>query len=176
MIINTEQNGILFHHLTHLTSTEIDEIKVKFKKLAYYCYKDNIRRRKTEIFVRSLNDLFSLCRYWSHSGYTYKPIIQIKAKSSKDVILDPIIELDCKQNCQYKFSCAQHTTAGDFRSEGGFSPKLTIDEFNQIRCSSCHEESNESKYDLCPINHDGRCGMLNLVNGEFVSYFDSFLE
>ena len=33
-----------------------------------------------------------------------------------------------EKQCPYKHECAQHITAGDFRTEGGITPKLVIKE------------------------------------------------
>ena len=81
MILNTKECGIYYQHLCRLTESEKKDFLMNgYKIFTYYCYKDNKRYGKDEIFVESLNDLFRLCRYWSRSGYEYKPIIRLKAK------------------------------------------------------------------------------------------------
>lgn len=56
--------------------------------------------------------------------------------------------------CKYRSSCANHSSAGDFRTEGGFSPKLVFgDNKNQIICLSSNIECNNSEHDAIPINH-----------------------
>ena len=39
--------------------------------------------------------------------------------------------------CKFRRECANHCSAGDFRSEDGFSPKLTI-ENGQVNCETYH--------------------------------------
>lgn len=81
MILNTEEHGICFQHLYHLTESEKEDfLKNGYKIFSYYGYSKNKRYTKGEIFVYSLDDLFRLCRYWSRNGYKYKPIIRLKAK------------------------------------------------------------------------------------------------
>jgi hypothetical protein len=48
----------------------------------------------------------------------------------------------CCESCTYSHECANHETAGDYRSEGGFSPDIQIDhpeektDVCQVRCYS----------------------------------------
>lgn len=59
--------------------------------------------------------------------------------------------IDClSETCCYKKECANHTTAGDFRSENGFTPKLHLVSGDvpanpeiTIYCGSCNELSND---------------------------------
>lgn len=63
---------------------------------------------------------------------------------------------ECREQlCPFRRECAQHETAGDFRTEGGFTPELLIIG-NACYCDTCHEEplnfdSYESGY---PANYE----------------------
>lgn len=47
---------------------------------------------------------------------------------------------ECREKlCPFRRECAQHETAGDFRTEGGFTPELIIIG-NACYCDTCHEE------------------------------------
>lgn len=47
---------------------------------------------------------------------------------------------ECREQlCPFRRECAQHETAGDFRTEGGFTPELLIIG-NACYCDTCHEE------------------------------------
>lgn len=39
-------------------------------------------------------------------------------------VLESGLWLCHSKTCRFKFECANHTTAGDFRTEGGFTPEL----------------------------------------------------
>ncbi len=41
----------------------------------------------------------------------------------------------CLEECQYEKTCANHTSAGDFRTEGGVTPKLSLSG-GKIYCST----------------------------------------
>lgn len=41
--------------------------------------------------------------------------------------------------CQFRGQCANHFTAGDFRSEGGFSPILSIRN-GEVHCDTADQE------------------------------------
>ena len=45
----------------------------------------------------------------------------------------------CREECFYKQSCANHSTAGDFRAEDGFTPEL-FEENGVIFCNSKNKE------------------------------------
>lgn len=59
--------------------------------------------------------------------------------------------------CLYRKTCANHTSAGDFRSEDGFSPELTVVN-GDVHCKTREEipferESNYSN-EWYPVNYD----------------------
>lgn len=81
MILNTKECGIHFQHLYYLTESEKEDfLKNGYKIFSYYGYREKRRYTRTEILVESLDNLFRLCRYWSRSGYEYKPILRIEAR------------------------------------------------------------------------------------------------
>ena len=46
--------------------------------------------------------------------------------------------------CKYRLSCANHTSAGDFRSEGGFKPELSL-----VNCEvHCASKIRDFMYDM----------------------------
>ena len=50
--------------------------------------------------------------------------------------LNPI----CEESCYHQSECANHTTAGDFRSEGGFTPNLLLGDDGSWTCDK--QETN----------------------------------
>jgi hypothetical protein len=79
--------------------------------------------------------------------------------------------IDCLAQCKFKRSCANHMSAGDFRSEGGFSPRLHISsDLKQVFCEDIDKESNDDKYEPCPIDHPGDSGMKYIKNGKLETY------
>lgn len=57
--------------------------------------------------------------------------------------------------CPYRKSCANHYSAGDFRTEGGVSPRLTIIG-NEIHCSTFAIPVDEEYiYDEVPVEPHG---------------------
>jgi hypothetical protein len=50
--------------------------------------------------------------------------------------------IDCKENCQFSSECANHTTAGEFRSDDGFTPELSINQ-DTITCQTKHRNIME---------------------------------
>ena len=80
--------------------------------------------------------------------------------------------IDCLEDkCPFKRMCANHYTAGDFRSEDGFTPELSLlrdvlicDTFGRKGC-------NTYSYDMYPDNyHDLRHGAIVLdKDGELIS-------
>ena len=44
-------------------------------------------------------------------------------------------------NCPYQRECANHDSAGDFRTEGGFSPELTLKN-GEVHCSTIHQPAD----------------------------------
>jgi hypothetical protein len=70
-----------------------------------------------------------------------------------------------------------HTTAGDFRSEDGFTPQLQMVAdltlmSETFLCRTQNEKYDGSVYEATfPINHAALgCGSLKLVNGAIVLY------
>ena len=70
--------------------------------------------------------------------------------------------IDCLANCAFSSECANHCSAGDFRSEGGFTPELTVLDRETADCQTREREIDDSvTYASFPDNYDqlGR-GML----------------
>lgn len=44
--------------------------------------------------------------------------------------------------CPYRRSCANHISAGEYREEGGISPRLSV-VGHEIHCSTCDIPSND---------------------------------
>lgn len=40
----------------------------------------------------------------------------------------------CKEECPHSKECANHDTAGDFRSEDGMTPNITLDDNDELQC------------------------------------------
>lgn len=53
--------------------------------------------------------------------------------------------IECHENCPYDRVCANHKTAGDFRFEDGFAPKLSLHS-NVIKCETFYEINNGEEY------------------------------
>lgn len=72
----------------------------------------------------------------------------------------------CKDRCPYSKECAIHETAGQFRSEDGFSPRLYFSLSNISYCFTINEEPLDSDYGSFPqsIGSLGK-GPLRLVDG-----------
>lgn len=47
------------------------------------------------------------------------------------------------KTCQFKAECANHETAGDFRTEDGFSPELSILPSGEIDCKTTERKAGE---------------------------------
>lgn len=62
--------------------------------------------------------------------------------------------IDCNENCPFSRSCANHTTAGDYRTEGGFTPEVALID-GDIYCAT-HDQpiSEDSVYQVLPENHE----------------------
>lgn len=79
----------------------------------------------------------------------------------------------CDEECKYRKECAQHETAGFFRTEDGFTPELLIIG-NLCYCDTKDRASLKGlSYEDLPDNYDelshgalmsDRCGMLVLVS------------
>ena len=67
----------------------------------------------------------------------------------------PYHAIVCESNdCKFKRECANHTSAGDFRSEDGFSPILTLQRGN-VKCDTYHSPSNPNiHYATLPVEYD----------------------
>lgn len=79
------------------------------------------------------------------------------------------------RTCIYCYSCANHDTAGDFRSESGISPRLILLENGRVDCNTKHLPSNEDvRYETIPLEEHNQ-GMV-ILNGncefEVYSIFD----
>ena len=84
-------------------------------------------------------------------------------KHDKEVIISEEGKVLCEdKNCQYKRECANHSSAGDHRTEGGFSPKLIFGDNKQIICLSSYVKSNNEQYNPSPIGHYDR-GYANAI-------------
>lgn len=53
------------------------------------------------------------------------------------------------KDCAYRKECAQHITAGDFRTEGGFAPQITKD----LHCLTADEPPVEDVQGIFPANY-----------------------
>lgn len=54
---------------------------------------------------------------------------------------------DCETLCPYYRECACHYTAGDFRSESGFTPQIFVDtETGQLFCATAEEPPHTPNY------------------------------
>lgn len=79
--------------------------------------------------------------------------------------------IDCLEtDCPFKETCANHTTAGDFRSEGGFTPEI-FEENNVVFCNTKKRKSLKLVEGVFPDNHEqlGQ-GMIFLKDGELQKY------
>lgn len=79
----------------------------------------------------------------------------------------------CEQNCVYHGSCANHESAGDFRSESGFTPELTL-VGDQVDCQTFDRPASSlsnGAYDYVPDNIDLLPqGCLYVKNGVIYRY------
>lgn len=78
--------------------------------------------------------------------------------------------IDClDEKCPFRKECANHRTAGDFRSEDGFTPDI-FEENNVFFCRTKTLKPDET-YEGFPSNHK-TCGMGMLVfeKGEIRHY------
>lgn len=53
----------------------------------------------------------------------------------------------CTASCVYSRECAQHESAGDFRSESGFTPQL-----NTSECFTADQKARVERYNTVPEN------------------------
>lgn len=62
----------------------------------------------------------------------------------------------CRQeNCKWDRVCANHISAGDFRSEGGPRPILKLLS-GEVHCDTFHSPGNGCEYHEEPVNVDSR--------------------
>jgi len=92
------------------------------------------------------------------------------------LILNKMGGIECvAKNCLYSRSCSQHYTAGEFRSDDGFTPMLSINDIvvgeTTGQCKSFHIEVDESSfdYDMTPVGHSSS-GNLVIRNGKLEVY------
>jgi hypothetical protein len=56
-------------------------------------------------------------------------------------------------NCSFKKTCSTHTTAGDFRSEDGFTPELHLVD-GDVYCDTYNQKiHDDDKYGFYPTNY-----------------------
>lgn len=60
-----------------------------------------------------------------------------------------------EENCRWNRVCANHVSAGDFRTEGGSIPLLTLKN-GEMFCDTIHSPGNGYEYHEEPINTDVR--------------------
>ena len=58
-----------------------------------------------------------------------------------------------QKDCPWNRECANHETAGDFRSEGGSRPLLKLLN-GELHCDTFHSLGDGDKYNEQPINTD----------------------
>lgn len=84
--------------------------------------------------------------------------------------------LNCKEeSCLFKQGCANHTSAGDFRSEGGFTPEIILKD-DKLYCQTIERKAavDHSPYsshgEILPENHSmlGRGSIIKSNNGYLV--------
>lgn len=59
--------------------------------------------------------------------------------------------LFCIEDCPWDRVCANHTTAGDFRTEGGVRPLLSLKN-GEVFCETFHSSGDGYEYHEEPIN------------------------
>ena len=86
--------------------------------------------------------------------------------------------LQCNEECVFAKTCAIHRTAGDFRSEDGFSPEIRFENYCFF-CDSKNQPSMYTYFGIVPVNHDAlSSGSLRLSEGKVTGIYDEleFLE
>lgn len=56
-----------------------------------------------------------------------------------------------QEGCRWERVCANHETAGDFRSEGGSRPILAL-RSGEVHCETFHSDGDDDKYHEWPLN------------------------
>lgn len=95
--------------------------------------------------------------------------MQIPVKSNSLICLS--------ETCPFRSECANHTTAGDFREEGGFTPEL-FEEAGKVFCHTRTKEVDTStKFGIFPVGVDklGR-GFLFLDSEKNIKIYDPMFE
>jgi hypothetical protein len=70
--------------------------------------------------------------------------------------------IECKEKCPYDRTCANHYTAGDFRSEDGFSPLLELHD-REVMCASRYAPGNGAEYHEWPtVTLPGMIGLVKM--------------
>lgn len=69
-------------------------------------------------------------------------------------LVSPFHAIVCEMsNCPYQRECANHASAGDFRSEGGLVPELSMKN-GEVHCDTIMRPSDESiDYACLPENY-----------------------
>ena len=57
-----------------------------------------------------------------------------------------------EKDCPWKRVCANHDTAGDFRSEDGVTPKLSLRN-SVLHCETIHSKGDGDRHYERPVNH-----------------------
>jgi hypothetical protein len=95
---------------------------------------------------------------WNHNGETYGrfnepvPVNGIPKKRVPNSQRYPAV---CKipvGECPYSRECANHATAGDFRTENGMSPLIELRD-TELYCESCLQESDGDERFPRPRGH-----------------------
>lgn len=88
--------------------------------------------------------------------------------AKKSIVISNDGSTVCSKKCPYSRACANHTSAGDYRMEGGFSPYLAIGKnAKQVICWSKHSIlSKESTF------YGGNPEPSNASTNGFVDYDD----
>ena len=104
----------------------------------------------------------------SYSDFKVEP----KPEAPRQVVSVKVYDaggLDCQEKlCPFRRECAIHETAGDFRSEDGFTPELTVEVVkgkNQFSCATILRASDEERDEPCNMATLNR-GSLSFHNGE----------
>jgi hypothetical protein len=63
-----------------------------------------------------------------------------------------------EKNCPWNKVCANNYTAGDFRSEDGVTPRISLRN-GEVYCETIHSKGDGFEYHECPIDHHS-CGLL----------------
>lgn len=87
-----------------------------------------------------------------------------------------ISSLNCtEEHCKFNRTCANHESAGDFRSEGGFTPEIII-ENDKIFCRTTERDGQSQFNEILPKNHEelGRGSVTRDGKGNLMVYQGSY--